>query len=1093
MHSKKLEETVLWQIFMEKTAGDSERSCWVKKIYEAAANALMDVRITFQNYTLHDETHILNVMDAIGGLLGNQAANLTVGEAELLILAACLHDLGMVYTKEEKQFCYEDEATCRKFLREYCPEFSGCSSQDWPENVKQWYLRTLHPFRLPEVLQNEEWRELFDRRPSAVVPKQCILAVCQAHGEEPGRLIGNGDLEYLHAYEVDLLFCALLLRLGDLLDFDDTRAPKILYHYVTYSEESRREWDKHQASVGFCYPKTPSGNDLPYRARCANPGVEHAVRNFLDWVDDELGNCIRLQRYCREEWQREFPFPRAVLRDGIESDGYLSGDFCMTMNQTQILKLLTGENLYESPDIFVRELLQNAIDATLLRGEMDAGFVPEKARIDFGEWTDRDGNIWLRIDDQGTGMTLGMLQRYFLKVGNSYYTSKELKRDLRDHHREKNYQGISRFGIGFLSCFLCGDYVEVSTLYFDSEKNKREEAASESYGAVHYGLRMQITGLNGYYTLKSQAKHHPADTGFPAPDCYREDAGPGLERFGYRAIPGTSIAVRLNPGKLGCLNLRKAVEMYLCGARVPVYYNSLRIGHTYAEIMQAAHEMAGENIYELTPEQKRQFDRCFPAVQGQYPKIAVQVVPLDTEEEQVLPEISGVLVKYDVRFYSALGWYAKGYHYCVNEKFEWIKGFPVLILQANHVDSRRERNSSALWKKFEKKYGLEKAAALAEELEKRSEDPYSWEELGKEWLPFAEYTSIHEVCKSYYDYQYLKEMIISVWECGVPDTRILISDGGRKKITYAYQGVIADEVCRAPELFIEESKTIDYSLREESGLAIQLFREESAVFFMEGNCRPVMDVSRSCAIDFPLSTAVTISGILGIHQMLGFGLPFRMDATDEAGKRTLREWREVRNSGSGKWMKEKMITFFRKLKLTLCEPLVMDKKYAFDAYEFKYFSIVKILQEYFRAELQDSYQMTIDYEKGQIISFQEKEKDMPDVFDLFPPMMFCRAANDKSRQYLCASEVKWRRGFTLDHPFMIWLMENAARLNQYYQRQFQEIVSCLCSEKAGEIIQVCNNIREQFLILPARYGIDVNSFPQLHMNDFWLSDSEDGS
>ena len=91
VHSKKLEETALWQVYQVKAASDKKRSDWVKDVYEAAANYMKDVRLTFQNYTLHDETHILNVMDAMGGLLGNQIEQLTVGEIELLILAASLH------------------------------------------------------------------------------------------------------------------------------------------------------------------------------------------------------------------------------------------------------------------------------------------------------------------------------------------------------------------------------------------------------------------------------------------------------------------------------------------------------------------------------------------------------------------------------------------------------------------------------------------------------------------------------------------------------------------------------------------------------------------------------------------------------------------------------------------------------------------------------------------------------------------------------------------------------------------------------------------------------------------------------------------
>ena len=100
-----------------------------------------------------------------------------------------------------------------------------------------------------------------------------------------------------------------------------------------------------------------------------------------------------------------------------------------------------------------------------------------------------------------------VLQRYFLKVGNSYYNSRELDRDLRDHGQTERFNGISRFGIGFLSCFLCADYAEVSTLYFDPDKNRREEETAESYQTIRYGLRLQVSGLRGYFTLKNQGSN----------------------------------------------------------------------------------------------------------------------------------------------------------------------------------------------------------------------------------------------------------------------------------------------------------------------------------------------------------------------------------------------------------------------------------------------------------------------------------------------------------------------------------------------------------------------------------------------------------
>ena len=644
---KILKETALWEIYTKKTPEiDSSRRIWVEKVYNNAVIYLKRVCETFPNYTLHDETHVLNVIYAMGAVLGDQIENLSVGEIELLILVAALHDIGMVYDENDKENAFNDDRKCKRFLQENTPELIGVPYTDWSENTKQWYLRTLHPFRLHEILSTGEWKNLCDERPREIVPLQNIIAVCQAHGEELSSTKSNAMLKYLSAYETDTLFCAMLLRLADLLDFDDTRSPQILFKYAVNNEKSVKEWKKHMASTGFKYPLTPSGGELVFSAECNEPGEEYSIRDFLDWIDDELINCKKLQKLCCKKWQQEFPFPRSVSRDGIVSVGYVSDKFMLTMDQTRILELLTGENLYDSNDVFIRELLQNAVDATLLRGKLDKNFKVENARIDLWEWYDNDGSIWFRIDDQGTGMTMGMLKNYFLKVGNSYYTSKELKRDLSNYGDDNNFSSISRFGIGFLSCFLCGIEVEVSTLYFDDSKSKGEYDfdIGDRNG---YGLRMKITGLSGYYTLRSQANNHIINSPLPAPEFINSATHLKLECNGYRIKAGTSIVIKLDPGKLGTINLKNSAEKCIYGTHMPVFYNEKRISYTFSEIMDEAHKFNGENIFELSDMEKEEFDKIFPNVKGQYPKIILTVVALDSKEYQILPELSGFIIKYD--------------------------------------------------------------------------------------------------------------------------------------------------------------------------------------------------------------------------------------------------------------------------------------------------------------------------------------------------------------------------------------------------------------------------------------------------------------
>ena len=121
IHSENLEETALWKTYQSKLCSDSVRDRWIKKVYKAATTYLVDVRRVFQNYTLHDATHIINVLDAMGGILGDQIANLTIGEMELLFLVASLHDLGMVYSETDELQYFNDQRICQKLLHENCP------------------------------------------------------------------------------------------------------------------------------------------------------------------------------------------------------------------------------------------------------------------------------------------------------------------------------------------------------------------------------------------------------------------------------------------------------------------------------------------------------------------------------------------------------------------------------------------------------------------------------------------------------------------------------------------------------------------------------------------------------------------------------------------------------------------------------------------------------------------------------------------------------------------------------------------------------------------------------------------------------------
>ena len=108
---------------------------------------------------------------------------------------------------------------------------------------------------------------------------------------------------------------------------------------------------------------------LDYTAECRSIQIEQKVKCYLDWVDWELNECSKMLRRFAGTWN-DFVLPAKVERH-IQSYGYLSGQYRITLDQDQVMELFVGENLYSDPAVFVRELIQNAIDAVRTRKQLD--------------------------------------------------------------------------------------------------------------------------------------------------------------------------------------------------------------------------------------------------------------------------------------------------------------------------------------------------------------------------------------------------------------------------------------------------------------------------------------------------------------------------------------------------------------------------------------------------------------------------------------------------------------------------------------------------------------------------------------------------
>ena len=120
------------------------------------------------------------------------------------------------------------------------------------------------------------------------------------------------------------------------------------------------------------------------------------------------------------------------------------------VNLRGIIDLLSN-HLYSGPEVFVRELLQNAVDAIHAREKLEPDF---RGEILLELTRPGTGRPSLVVTENGIGLTEDEIHRFLATIGESS------KRSLAN---ERVSDFIGQFGIGLLSCFMVSDEIVVVT------------------------------------------------------------------------------------------------------------------------------------------------------------------------------------------------------------------------------------------------------------------------------------------------------------------------------------------------------------------------------------------------------------------------------------------------------------------------------------------------------------------------------------------------------------------------------------------------------------------------------------------------------
>ncbi len=419
----------------------------------------------FKEYTLHDIGHAYRVASYMDKLaLGITEESIEANKSTfsdldyaLMILSAVLHDIGMYYSKEDRnKIVNGNELYLKKFtfkgVKKVLTKRNSAATDD---DAVHEIIRRLHHLRVADFINLNGIGDLM-KIENKLPYKDVVAKICEAHGENFSFLKSMPCDNMRGDYKYDPRYIATLLRIADLLDIDGQRTPMLWYRINKPQGVSKSEWEKNFiiSNNDKLFP-ADGKMKIVFYGESNMPEFHRLFLRYLDDLRKELTNASDLTEEDRNHRLNVI----TKVDNNVETIGFDYVDLKLNLDYNSITELLMGGNIYQDKKLGLRELIQNSIDACKLRKEKETNNLIEpyqpKIVIEMSE-----KNNYVRLIDNGTGMDFNIIKNYFLNVGISYYTSEEFQ------DKDFKYRPIGKFGIGFLACYLLSKKVTVKSKYY---------------------------------------------------------------------------------------------------------------------------------------------------------------------------------------------------------------------------------------------------------------------------------------------------------------------------------------------------------------------------------------------------------------------------------------------------------------------------------------------------------------------------------------------------------------------------------------------------------------------------------------------------
>jgi len=371
------------------------------------------IPVIFEEYTLHDISHSENVIKNMWKFIPDEVKeNLNAMGIYLLILSAYLHDIGMAVSKDEEDEIRNSEEFLKfrdkherevDLIEKYKEKGNIRAAEFYEKQIFRDYIRERHHERSYDYIMNnysgEKGLKIDNENHARVIAK-----ICRAHRLDVKNLEDKSEFDREYSMEgkfINLQFLALCLRLGDTLDADSRRAPKILKEFINpRNPTSKEEWEKHLSvpEVGITEEK------IKINATCKSPKYQRGLLEFLRKVEKEREDFIRLLKDNPPEISNKYYLNLRGVEHNIETDGtYIYNNFKFSLDNEKIFSLFMGTNLYNEKTVGLRELLQNSIDACRCRKAKEAGY-EGKISYKLIKENNEGGIRKIIVEDNGIGM-----------------------------------------------------------------------------------------------------------------------------------------------------------------------------------------------------------------------------------------------------------------------------------------------------------------------------------------------------------------------------------------------------------------------------------------------------------------------------------------------------------------------------------------------------------------------------------------------------------------------------------------------------------------------------------------------------------------